>query len=183
MSLLSFLLKNKLLFAGLLAIPFLILFLSLDQTKQRKTRLATSIQRPAANQPPAIPSNTAVTGTPLSPQNQAVENVEHRIPLSQDDFYVKDKILEHLPPDAETGTVYQSKNVNIEYISSADTFQAEILTTDIAGAKSDAATWLTSQGMSQQGICNAPISFYLNYDIKSQMGQEANSFNPLPDGC
>jgi hypothetical protein len=183
MSLLSFLIKNKLLFFALLAVPFFIFFISQDQANQRKTRLAAPIKRPLANQVPAAPAKALVTETPQSPQNQAYEKIEHRIPLSKDDFYAKDKILQTLPPNEESGTVYQSKNVTIEYIGSADTFQAEILTTDIASAKSEAATWFSSQGMSQEGICDAPLSFYLNYQIKSQLGEEASSFNPLPDGC
>jgi hypothetical protein len=175
MTLLSFLLRNKLLFIALLAIPFFIFFISQSDTRQRKTRLTTLSQLPARAQPPAAPNNIKISGPP--------NKIEHRIPLSQDDFYAKDRILQLLPQNEDSGTVYQSQNVVVEYIASSDTFQAEILTNDITSAKSEAATWFNSQGMSQQGICEAPLTFYLNNNIESGLGEQAKSFSTLPDGC
>src|SRR5206468_11266738 len=131
---------------------------------QRKARLLTAIQRPAGKLPPAAPNNVKTSGT--------LQNL-HRLPLSQDDFYAKDKILQLLPANEQTGTVYQSQNVVIEYIATTDTFQAEILTTTIASAKSEAASWFISEGMSQQGICEVPLAFYLNNNIEKQLGPEA----------
>jgi hypothetical protein len=178
MTLLSFLLRNKLLFIALAAIPLFIFFISQSDTRQKKTRALTSIQRSAGKQPPAAPNKISLSGAPQTP-----ENMEHRIPLSEHDFYAKDKIIQLLPQNEDSGTVYQSQNVVIEYIASSDSFQVEIITADLATAKSEAVSWFTAEGLSHEGICSAGVSFYLNYSIENQLGHQADAFSPLPDGC
>jgi hypothetical protein len=116
------------------------------------------------------------------PQKKLLDYVQNRKPLSTDDEQVKFEILSTLGGSQST-ILYQTPNVKVNYIRSADMFQAEILTTNIAIAKMEAGSWFENMGLSKEGICNLPLSFYLNYEIKMQLGEDAASFNPLPNGC
>lgn len=116
------------------------------------------------------------------PQKRLLDYIQHRRPLSEADMRAKTRIL-GTAEQAASGIVYQNTNIAIEYVKSADLFQVEILTAEIPAAKEEAIVWFKSQGFSNEGICALPVSFYLNFDIKTQLGKAANSFNPLPESC
>jgi hypothetical protein len=48
-------------------------------------------------------------------------------------------------------------------------------------AKKEAVDWLKTQGLSQEGVCNLPLMFYVSDKTTNQTGGE--TFNPLPPGC
>ena len=54
---------------------------------------------------------------------------------------------------------------------------------DVELAKRAGTDWFIKQGMSQQGICDLPLQFYLNFDIQLQKPGLKSTFNPLPTGC
>ncbi len=115
--------------------------------------------------------------------DRLIEKVKNHPQLSDSDLTAKQKILSLLQQGKSSGYVYESQNIRLEYLNSPDAFLAEILTFDIAKAKTDAVTWFKSQGMSQAGICNLPISFYLNSGVANELRTSNIIFNPLPDGC
>lgn len=127
------------------------------------------------------PTKTANTLPEEDPQKKLLDYTQNRRQLSVEDEEVKFQILSTL--DTSSGIVYQNENIVIEYIRSADLFQVEILTTNIDIAKEEAVSWFKNSGLSDQGVCDLPISFYLNFDIKNQMGAAAESYSPLPQGC
>lgn len=136
----------------------------------------------------ALPSPFVNAGVPPVSYNSGatdrlIEKVKNRTALSESDASAKQKILSLLPQGRQSGYVHQSPTVRIEYLSSPDAFLAEILTIDISRSKTDTVAWFRSQGMSQEGICNLPVSFYLNFDVAQDLRDSNITLNPLPEGC
>jgi hypothetical protein len=115
--------------------------------------------------------------------DRLIEKVRNRPTLSPADTSAKQRILSLLSEDQTSGYVYRSPTIRVEYLSSPDTFVVEILTTNISKAKTDAVSWFQSQGLSKEGICNLPISFYLNFDIANELRNQGITFSPLAEGC
>lgn len=146
------------------------------------------------NQSTQIVQKTVITQTPTNvlspnkfqptitqnPQQQLLNKVSERTNLSSTDATIKSKILSDVPISE---IVFQTPDVTVEYIQSFDLFQGEINTPNVNAAKIEVITWFLNQGMSQQGVCNLPLSFYLNFTVKSQLPDDGNNFNPLPLGC
>lgn len=112
-----------------------------------------------------------------------VRRIKEREPLSDSDAAVKQSIINTQVPDSDNWVVYYSDNVQVFYIVSADVFMAEIETPDIAKAKADVNVWFRNQGMSQEGICNAPVMFYLSSEMLEKLDRRDIRFNPLPNSC
>jgi hypothetical protein len=133
------------------------------------------------------PSNETKTNPPIQYEETSaqkmLDRLSKRIPLSQSDQTARTKVLSLLPAGQVSGVLYRSQTVIIDYTNAADQFQAEILTVDISQAKNDATTWLKSQGLSQQGICNLPVVFYLSRNVLNQLRDKNYIFNPLAEGC
>jgi hypothetical protein len=173
----------------LVCIPLLIFFIS-STTVRPKLRTSTI--------PSTIPTTTISTiisstpGTqimtpttislPADPQLRLLYRIEHRTPLSPTDSKAKQQILSSLS-DNKSGIVYSSSALEIDYVSTEDVFQGEILSVDIEAAKQEATQWFLSKGMSHEGVCNNPVEFYLNKSVSSSLGNKKADFNPLPPGC
>jgi len=168
----------------LVIIVFGILVISFTQNPQP---VQPSTQAPVTT---SIYTQEAPTTTPqkkfhlnINAASQLVTREEQRIPLSQSDEQAKARALTFLPVGQNYGDVYVSQNIDIYYVQSLDLFEVEIHTIDVAFAKSEAESWFKQQGMSQQGICNLPLGFYLGSEPASILQQDGYIFNPLPDGC
>jgi hypothetical protein len=118
-----------------------------------------------------------------SAQNRLLEKVQNRKPLSESDKTAKAKILQLLPKGSKSGILYTSPNFHIEYVSDPNVFQVEITKTDINLAKKEAEEWFRKHGFSQDAICNYPIEFYLNWEIKNALRNKSTIFSPLGLGC
>lgn len=118
-----------------------------------------------------------------SNEDLLLDKIDHRTPLSNEDVSAKNAILSHLPPGEKSGVVYQTPKVIVDYTASGDLFQGEIQTVDIASAKNDAVKWFKDQGMSQEGICNLPLGFYLNIYVAEIFRGQQVTFDPLAPGC
>lgn len=136
------------------------------------------------SQAPSSPS-TATQGVRYSSGSaqKLISKLVNRAAISSNDSFAKAKILSLLPKGEVSGILNTSPNIRIEYINAADEFKVEILTTHILQAKSEAVIWFRSQGMSQEGICNLPVSFYLNKSVANQLRNSNITFNPLAEGC
>jgi hypothetical protein len=178
MQIIYFLIKYKtyaLLLGGIILLTIIVLI------NNPRKQFRTGTQTPTST----APANTAQSTRSFNndPQARLIERVTNREPLSPSDVAAKDYILSRLEAGKHSGQLYQSKSIIIEYVASANLFQVEILTEDINQAKTEAVTWFQDQGLSVEGICKHPISFYLNFDIKNQLGEAADGFNPLPPDC
>ncbi len=126
---------------------------------------------------------TTSSETNNPPSGGTLEKVENRQPLSATDAKVKAKLLALLPDGQKAGIIHQSPNIRVEYILSLDQFNVEIVNTNIANAKKEGNAWFLEQGLSQKGLCDLPLRFYLNNAVFEQMPDIQDTFNPLPDGC
>lgn len=131
---------------------------------------------------PSAKTNPPVIYAPTGTQKM-LDKLVNRSPLSGSDRAAKEKIIALLPSGQVSGIIYKSPTFNFEYISSADEFQSEILTVDIAQAKTDTISWLSTQGLSKNGVCSLPVVFYLNRNIANQLRSSNIKFNPLAEGC
>lgn len=116
------------------------------------------------------------------PQTRLLEKIENRQPLSYEDVLAKNRIIQLLPAGQDSGVVYRAADFSVDYVQDPDLFQVEILITDIEKAKQEAINWFLQEGISQQGICNLPIEFYLNSSVRNQI-PSPDAFNPLPASC
>ena len=146
---------------------------------------------------PASPAQNTISGVTPSPilqtkplvlydesaQGRLLDKVINREPLKTGDTVARQNIISLLPQGQTSGVIYASQNISIEYVQSADMFTAEILGVDISQAKADANIWLRSEGLSQTGICNLPLMFYLGPDAIHYLEQTHVVFSPLPNGC
>lgn len=168
--------------ALLFIVPLSLLLLSSPKSKQS----------PKVPPTPSDPNSQISPGSGFSPslydnnaEERLLEKIENRQQLSISDNAAKNKILALLPANTQSGILFQSQTIVIDYVAGPNVFQVEILTTDVERAKAEGANWFRSQGLSQEGICNYPVEFYLNFDVKNEL-RESNpdiQFNPLADGC
>ncbi len=166
----------------LLGIIFVLAFLALS------TSPSTQQQKPTISPPlflsPTLKANeySPIYYPPL-PEKKLMDTLEHRPQLSDEDILAKRKILSLLPKGERSGILYQSTNVIIDYTQPLDIFQVEILITNIDQAKTEGSTWFTTQGMSQKGLCDLPVQFYINKNVAEKLRGLHISFSPLAPGC
>lgn len=144
--------------------------------------------RPSKTPPAITPTPTEAQFQPTSIPTQVVQETlinrfKDRKQLSQTDIQAKQKIISLLPTGKVSGTAYQSTSFKVDYVSSPDLLQVEILIRDIDKAKAEAVAWLSAQGMSQDAICFAPVQFYPTFDVMQELKQQGIEFNPLAPGC
>ena len=154
--------NQRIIFYLLLLIPTLLAILA---TIQRELR-------PLSNQPQLQLSPTIA---PTISLGQVEQKLQIKTALSPTDQQAKERLLTETLGESDSGIVYESPRVWIEYIGSADTFQAEVRTDAVLETKAEVEKWLLDQGISREGICNLPIIFY---------GFETTAgFTPLPEHC
>ena len=103
--------------------------------------------------------------------------LKNRPTLSPSDKAIRDQLISSPNP------IIKTKEFSMEYIPTPDQFQVEILSPDVSQAKANAVAWLTDKGLSKDGICYLPITFYLNYDVSENLRGQDTKFNPIPEGC
>jgi hypothetical protein len=128
-----------------------------------------------------LPVITPYPTPDLSAEKRLLNILEHPPVLSNNDSAVKIKIL--APLNGQAGDIYHGPDVIISYLPAGNEFQGEILTTNIELAKKEAVDWLEKQGLSQEGICNLPIMFFLSADTAIHFQNQDVLSSPLPPGC
>lgn len=180
----SLLTKKHLIFYCIIFVSTPLILLYSRPSNTRTAAISpTPVQSYAEDIPfPSSSEMTELTPT-LNPQQRLLQKYQNRKPLSRSDQEAKLQILSNLPRGKQSGMLYTSPAIRIEYTLHADSFDVEIITTDISNAKNEGYAWFHTQGLSHDAICNYPIKFYLSYDvISSKPGFSAN-FDPLPPGC
>lgn len=133
------------------------------------------------------PSSEPQTNLPVTynkvAQDKIIAKLENHPTLTQNDSLAKQRILQLLPQGSNGGILYSSSDFQVEYIQSFDLFQVEIFTINIQQAKNEANIWFRNQGVTQQGICDFPVDFYLSADAARQLSSLHVVFSPLPNSC
>ena len=150
---------------------------SIDEPLTEDTTLPTRI--PTAL-PVAIPLSQLYD---KNAQEILLAKVTNRASLSDEDLAAKARILARLPAGQESGVLYESENIVIDYTHSADIFQVQIVTPSVKQAKTEGNNWFLTQGVSQQGICDLPVEFFLGFDTQGVIIDTSASFSPLADPC
>ena len=156
-------------------------YISRNKTTSEAPASNTNIQETSAPSP-SVPVSTGESSSSPDPESRVLDYVQHRRQLSPSDLVAKKKIISLLSSTDHSGDLYHSSNINIDYTASVDLFQVEILTTSVDSAEQEAVNYFTQEGMSQTGICNLPVSFYLNFDVKNAIPTDT-PFSPLAPGC
>lgn len=151
-------------------------------------QIPNSAVRTSTEIPTAIPSSIPISSIPAKvPYNSNAVNkmmniVNKRPALSDTDKTAKQALISGISnPDGET--VYANSEFRVLYIRGLDLFQVEILSTNIQQAKTDAVNWLEASGISAQGVCNIPVTFYMNENVLNQLQGQNTQFSPIPDSC
>lgn len=165
-----------------LVIFFLILFFASKMQFSRKQIEPTIFPTPTL-----IPQPTSLPH-PLPPvfyKQGSLDKVENKlgqhIPLSSSDESIRSNLIEIAAKN--NGIIYSTNTFFLAYIVGPNDFEVQILTTDVKAAKKDALSFLKAQGVSQDGLCNFPIIFYLDEKVARELQNQNVIFNPLPEGC
>lgn len=141
------------------------------------------------SQPTPISGNQTLQITPVKPPveyqkgsiDREVNAITDRRAMSSSDTATREKLIQIT--GGVSGILTQSNNYTIKYVKPLDVFESEIISTDITGAKREVIAWFENQGISGDGICKLPVTFYLNRTTAEQLHGKGIIFNPLPDGC
>ena len=132
----------------------------------------------------------ATTTTMVAPQTRplvpyvpgsikkAVSRLNNPLPLNQTEQDLRQQFIK--TATGNNNIVYQATDFRVEYNSDLDFFEIAILSTNIALAKQEAVSWLVNQGLDIKGICNLPVTFYLD---GNQTNIQGGGFDPNPIGC
>jgi len=112
---------------------------------------------------------------------KSAERIKNPGELSQQDKQVRKSLLDRV--GNKSGILFEYSTFRITYMQTFDFFESEILTTNVSQAKSDTLAWLKQQGLSENGVCHLPLTFFLNNDVAKKITDPFVSFNPNPDGC
>ncbi len=151
---------------------------ALNDTSENKVRIL-----PTLSPTPSLNSHIPPVAYNEIAQDKLLDKIVNRIPLSDNDTFAKATILSTLPKENPSGILYQSDTIIIDFTNNANMFQVEILTTDISAAKAEANVWFRARGMSQKGICDLPVLFYLNSDTMTKLRGTGTIFSPLANSC
>lgn len=109
------------------------------------------------------------------------ERLNADIPLVPSDSQIRNRLVTSL--NNQSGVLQKTPEYNIKYVKSRDIFMIEIISENTSGAKSEAINWFKTEGLSTEGICNLPVSIYLNADTRDALANQNQTFNPIPEGC
>lgn len=117
----------------------------------------------------------------ISSQEKLGNYLKNRTQLSETDRQARAALITSL--NNQTATVMSTSEYTLMYIKSADMFLVEIKTPSITVVKQDIAGFFKEKGISYEGMCYLPLSFYLNPSTAQTLRNSNIQFNPLPLGC
>lgn len=171
---------------GLIVLLFILLtiqlFSSPSTTQTPQASLSPSLE-PQNNLPSLPPSSQDIPPAAYEPAklNQDYQRIINRQPVSSSDQTVRTNLINSVAN--QTGILEQSNDFIIEYVKAPDAFMIQILTDDTESAKTAAQNWFKQQGLSDSGICNLPIVFYLSRSVSASLVNRNMQFDPIPKGC
>lgn len=145
--------------------------------------------KPASAPPPSV-ATSSMPQIPFPANSSSInskefeedfQRIENRKPLESKDAVVKQSFITSLR--GESGILTDTDPFRIEYVKSGGYFMVEIKVEDVTSAKLAAENWFKEKGLSNKGICNLPVVFYLNSEINYKFKQQNIKFDPRPDGC
>lgn len=111
-----------------------------------------------------------------SKSDQLVKISEDRPKLQSNDQTIRGQLISKSNND--TGIIIDENNYIISYLKPLDIFEVEITSGNVKENHLSATKWFLAQGLSQEGVCKLPVSFYVGFQTDQSI-----EVNPLPDGC
>jgi len=170
-----------LLLGGLLV--FIVFAIVIIISTQQNTPTPNTITPTPTSEPSATVSDNLPVFYDNSAEARLAQKVQARPTLQPQDAQAKSNTLNTILHGFNSGVLYETADVRIEYVESADLFMAEVKTTNVNTSISEASTWFIKQGLTQQGICNLPLMFYLDPGVAQDLQGQDVIFSPLPNGC
>jgi hypothetical protein len=166
----------------LLIIVFAIVYIIFTQSTP-STKTTPPPTSPTIIEPTITVSDNNPVFYDYAAEDRLAKKIQNRPTLSPTDTQSKTTMLNTILHGFNSGVLYETDNVRIEYVQSADLFMGEIKTVNIVKAKSEASTFFLNKGLSQQGVCDLPLMFFLDPEISQQLQGQDVIFSPLPNGC
>lgn len=107
--------------------------------------------------------------------------ISNRQSLSTTDQAIRDKLTKKL--NNKSGVLEDNNSFKIEYVSAPNSFMVEIKGSTTDQSKKEAENWFKQKGLSNQGVCNLPVVFYLAPESAEALRRDDRQFDPVPDGC
>ncbi len=145
-----------------------------EKTAPTGTATLTPTTPPPAADPPAIDVKTSW---------RMWDKVANKPALAPADNTAKKNTITAILHGIDSGILYESPRVRVEYVKSLDIFLAEVTTVELSLAKAEVNSWLRVQGLSQEAICNLPIIFYINLETAESLRGQNVLFRPAIQGC
>lgn len=135
---------------------FSILFLPLKETKED---VVEENLKKSGEEKPVFPTSSSTTNLAPLLGDEVDEMVADTInpgPISSFSANVRAEIISSSSEDP----IFSSSNVFIIYKPEVDLFHAEIISTDIVGARREVYSFFKKRGVDMQEACNMPIVFF-----------------------
>lgn len=159
----------------LILIIFMVVLL---QFRRASEPVSTPVPSAGITQPTPNPSIPAYNPTGLEKDFQRISSKKE---LALTDREIRDQLIQTL--GNKSGVLDETEQYRIEYVKSPNSFMVEILDKSTEEAKLRAIEWFGSKGISDQGICNLPVVFYLSFEIEKQLREQGQSFDPTIALC
>lgn len=130
--------------------------------------------------PPIRGSDPNLLFTPDT-QEKNFKRIAERKNLPVSEIEIKQRLI--LPLSGESGTVATFDDFIVEYLQTPQFFMVQLLSNDVESAKTNAQNWFNDQGITDFGICNLPVIFYISEEVSVYLQENKQQFNPLPRSC
>lgn len=164
--------------AVIVLLILIIFMVGLLQLQRASEPSPTPLPSAGVTQPSPNPSIPAYNPSGLEKDFQRISSKRELVATDRE---IRDQLIQAL--GNKSGVLDETEQYRIEYVKSPDSFMVEILDKSTEDAKLRAIEWLKSKGISDQGICNLPVVFYLSFEIEKQLRGMGQSFDPTIAFC
>lgn len=176
--------KIIILMGFLVILMLLILLVKVFFTQNNPPQVPTPIFSPSPRTPALSDTiSRAQNNRAVSPEavEKDVERIKSKKELSEADSAIRKKLIDTL--GNKSGILNETSDYRADYTKAADEFMVEILSNNFDSAKKGAVDWFKGKGLSDAGICNLPLVFYLSPQSDQFLRESNLQFNPVPEEC
>lgn len=142
---------------------------------------------PPTGAPIRLPTGPNVkTNPPISVNKNSTQKLlevmkNRPTPSVNADKTIRERLIDQAV--ANNGVVEETGIIKIEYLDSPNTFEVLLKQYPLAPGKNAAYSFFRSEGMTDDGICKLPLSFYLTSDVSQRLKEAGEEFSPYPEFC
>lgn len=173
---------------GILILLFIIRLFTPNRSQENpiasispKSSMTPTLSASAIPSPSSVSSLTKPTTYTPGELKKDSDRINNKGQLTDKDQQVKRRLIS--PLLGKSGIIQTAPLFQIEYVKAADVIMVEIRSEETEQAKKSAEKYLLDTGLSQSGICNLPVVFYISSKVQTALINSGRTFNPVPDGC